>query len=190
MESLYMKRIYMSRAGVSLRASDTPPGSGKLRAVNIICRVHLPPTRTGRSSRSCCGAMIEIATSSCCSALLACASASAPTYRSIVSGLSAKMNRPSTCPPGKLKTERLVPVDAFVCKLVHRLRLLRSQDPLPPDGFLLARPTGRDALIYKLRRVWKNIVAAAGITPELSLTSCGTPLARRCFERASLYPPS
>ena len=26
-----MKRIYMSRAGVSLRASDTPPGSGKLR---------------------------------------------------------------------------------------------------------------------------------------------------------------
>ena len=70
-------------------------------------------------------------------------------------------------PLGKLKTERLVPVDAFVCKLVHRLRLLRSQAPLPADGFLLARPTGRDALIYKLRRVWRNIVAAAGITSRI-----------------------
>jgi hypothetical protein len=43
---------------------------------------------------------------------------------------------------GKLKTERLVPVDSFVCRLVERLRLLRSQDPLPADGFLLARPSG------------------------------------------------
>src|ERR1022692_2214851 len=52
-------------------------------------------------------------------------------------------------------------------KLVHRLRLLRSQDPLPPDGFLLARSTGRDALLYNLRRVWRNIVAAAGITSRI-----------------------
>ena len=56
-------------------------------------------------------------------------------------------------PLGKLKTERMIPVDAFVCKLVHRLRLLRPQDPLPADAFLLARPTGRDPLIYNLRRV-------------------------------------
>jgi integrase len=85
-------------------------------------------------------------------------------------------------PLGKLKTERLVPVDAFVCKLVHRLRLLRSQDPLPADGFLLARPTGRDALIYKLRRVWRNIVAAAGITcrivPHQLRHSFGTEMLR------------
>jgi hypothetical protein len=54
-------------------------------------------------------------------------------------------------PLGKLKTERLVPVDSFVCRLVDRLRLLRFQDPRPADGFLLARPSGRDALIRKLR---------------------------------------
>ena len=41
-------------------------------------------------------------------------------------------------PLGKLKTEGLVPVDAFVCRLVDRLRLPRSQAPLPADGFLLA----------------------------------------------------
>ena len=70
-------------------------------------------------------------------------------------------------PLGKLKTERMIPVDAFVCKLVHRLRLLRAQDPLPADGFLLARPTGRDPLIYKLRRVWRNTVAAVGITSRI-----------------------
>ena len=69
-------------------------------------------------------------------------------------------------PLGKLKTERMIPVDAFVCKLVHRLRLLRAQDPLP-DGFLLARPTGRDPLIYNLRRVWRNTVAAVGITSRI-----------------------
>ena len=70
-------------------------------------------------------------------------------------------------PLGKLKTERMIPVDAFVCKLVHRLRLLRAQDPLPADGFLLARPTGRDPLIYNLRRVWRNTVAAVGITSRI-----------------------
>lgn len=58
-------------------------------------------------------------------------------------------------PLGKLKTERLVPVDSFICRIVDRLRLLRSQDPLPTDGFLLARPTSRSALIYKLRSFWR-----------------------------------
>jgi hypothetical protein len=33
-------------------------------------------------------------------------------------------------PLGKLKTERMVPVDAFVCELVHRLRFFRSFDPV------------------------------------------------------------
>jgi integrase len=37
-------------------------------------------------------------------------------------------------PLGKFKTERTVPVDSFVCELVHRLRFFRSFDPLPPDG--------------------------------------------------------
>jgi integrase len=70
-------------------------------------------------------------------------------------------------PLGKLKTERLVPVDAFVCRLVDRLRLLRSQDPLPVDGFLLARPSGRYALIRKLRNFWRDFVAKVGITKRL-----------------------
>ena len=34
-------------------------------------------------------------------------------------------------PLGKLKTERMVPVDSFVCELVQRLRFFRSFDPLP-----------------------------------------------------------
>jgi len=33
-------------------------------------------------------------------------------------------------PLGKLKTERLVPVDSFVCQLVQRLRFFRSLDYL------------------------------------------------------------
>jgi site-specific recombinase XerD len=70
-------------------------------------------------------------------------------------------------PLGKLKTERLVPVDAFVRRLVDRLRLLRSQDSLPADGFLLARPSGRYALIRKLRSGWRDIVATAGIATRI-----------------------
>jgi integrase len=70
-------------------------------------------------------------------------------------------------PLGKSKTERLVPVDSFVCHLVDRLRLLRSQDPLPADGFLLARPSGRLALIRRLRNSWRDLVAQAGITTRI-----------------------
>src|SRR5262249_36958867 len=39
-------------------------------------------------------------------------------------------------PRGKLKTERMVPVDSFVRDLVHRLRFFLSLDPLPADGRL------------------------------------------------------
>ena len=70
-------------------------------------------------------------------------------------------------PLGKLKTERMVPVDSFVCRLVERLRRLRSLDPLPADGFLLARPNGRYALIRKLRSFWRDVVTTVGITTRL-----------------------
>jgi hypothetical protein len=70
-------------------------------------------------------------------------------------------------PLGKLKTERLIPVDSFGCRLVDRLRLLRSQDPLPTDGFLLARPNGRNPLIRNLRNFWRDFVAALGITKRI-----------------------
>jgi integrase len=70
-------------------------------------------------------------------------------------------------PLGKLKTERVVPVDSFVCRLVERLRVLRSQDPLPADGFLLSRPASRDALLYNLRTFFRGVVASSGITTRI-----------------------
>jgi len=51
-------------------------------------------------------------------------------------------------PLGKLKTERMVPVDSFVCELVQRLRFFRSFDPLP-DGWLLARHSGKQTLMKR-----------------------------------------
>ena len=66
-------------------------------------------------------------------------------------------------PLGKMKTERLVPVDSFVCQLVQRLRFLRSLDPTPADGFLLARPRGREMLLRGIRKSLHEISAAAGI---------------------------
>jgi hypothetical protein len=67
-------------------------------------------------------------------------------------------------PLGKMKTERLVPVDSFVCQLVQRLRFWRSLHPTPADGFLLARPKGREMLLRELRKSLHEITAAAGIT--------------------------
>jgi site-specific recombinase XerD len=54
-------------------------------------------------------------------------------------------------PLGKLQTERMVPVDSFVRELVQRLRFFRSLDPLPADGRLLARPSGKETLAHQLR---------------------------------------
>jgi integrase len=62
-----------------------------------------------------------------------------------------------------LQTERLVPIDWFVCRIVHRLRTLRSQDSSIADGFLLARPRCRYTLGYYLRTSFHEIAAAVGI---------------------------
>jgi len=70
-------------------------------------------------------------------------------------------------PLGKLKTERMVPVDSFVCELVRRLRFFRSFDPLPLDGHLLARPHGKTALIRQLRFYLHEVCAAAGIPTRI-----------------------
>jgi integrase len=70
-------------------------------------------------------------------------------------------------PLGKLKTERMVPVDSFVCELVQRLRFFRSFDPLPPDGHLLVRPNGKTALIRQLRYYLHEVSAAAGILTRI-----------------------
>jgi integrase len=66
-------------------------------------------------------------------------------------------------PLGKLKTERLIPIDSGARDLVQRLRFFRSLDPLPPDGRLLARPVSRETLIRQLRSYLYEAVAAAGI---------------------------
>ena len=66
-------------------------------------------------------------------------------------------------PLGKLKTERMVPVDSFVCELVQRLRFFRSLDPLPADGRLLARPRTKEALVRQLRDYLHQVCHALGL---------------------------
>jgi integrase len=70
-------------------------------------------------------------------------------------------------PLGKLKTERLVPVDSFVCQIVERLLVLRSQSNPEPGSFLLPRTRSRETLIRKLRASFRHAVAAAGINNRL-----------------------
>jgi len=70
-------------------------------------------------------------------------------------------------PLGKLRTERLVPVDAFVREIVHRLQLLRSQDARSSDGFLLTRPRGRARVGYELRIILHQIAADVGIQTRI-----------------------
>jgi len=70
-------------------------------------------------------------------------------------------------PLGKLKTERMVPVDSFVRDLVHRLRFFRGFDPLPPDGRLLARPGSKPAFLRRLRAYLHEASIAAGIPSRI-----------------------
>jgi len=66
-------------------------------------------------------------------------------------------------PLGKLHTERLVPIDDFVCQVVHRLRFFRSLSAVPPDGLLLARRHNRSALLCYLRTELTKVRTAVGI---------------------------
>jgi site-specific recombinase XerD len=70
-------------------------------------------------------------------------------------------------PLGKLKTERMVPVDAFVCELVQRLAFFRSLDPLSADGRLLARPRTKDALVRQLRDYLHQVCHALGLPTRI-----------------------
>ena len=70
-------------------------------------------------------------------------------------------------PLGKLKTERLVPVDPFVCKLVQRLRWFRSLEPLPNDGFLLPRPRSKEALVRQLRDYLHRVCHEIGLSTRI-----------------------
>jgi len=70
-------------------------------------------------------------------------------------------------PLGKLKTERMVPVDASVCELVQRLRFFRSLDPRPDDGRLLARPRTQEALVHQLRDYLHQVCHALGLSTRI-----------------------
>ncbi len=70
-------------------------------------------------------------------------------------------------PLGKLKTERMVPVDSFVRELVQRLRFFRSLDPLPADGRLLARPGAKDTLLHNLRDYLRQVCHSLGLSTRV-----------------------
>jgi integrase len=70
-------------------------------------------------------------------------------------------------PLGKLKTERLVPVDSFVCELVRRLRFFRSLDPLPADGWLLPRALTKEALVRQLRDYLHQVCHSLGLSTRI-----------------------
>ena len=70
-------------------------------------------------------------------------------------------------PLGKLKTERMVPVDAFVRDLVHRLRFFRSLDPLPVDGRLLARTGSKVAILVQLRDYLHQVCHSLGLPTDI-----------------------
>jgi integrase len=70
-------------------------------------------------------------------------------------------------PLGKLKTERLVPVDSFVCKVVQRLRFFRSLEGLPNDGRLLPRPHRKEALVRQLRDYLHQVCHAVGLSTRI-----------------------
>jgi integrase len=85
-------------------------------------------------------------------------------------------------PLGKLKRDRMVPVDAFVRNLVQRLRFFRSLDPLPPDGRLLARPGSKVALVVQLRdylhMVCHSLELSTRIVPHQMRHTFATEMAR------------
>lgn len=70
-------------------------------------------------------------------------------------------------PLGKLNTERMVPVDSFVCTLAQRLRFFRHLDPLPADGRLLARPSSKAALVRQLRDYLHQVCHSLGLPTRL-----------------------
>src|SRR3984893_11271524 len=70
-------------------------------------------------------------------------------------------------PLGKLKTARMVPVDPFVCVLVHRLRFFRALDPPPADGRLLARPSAKDTLLHHFRDYLHQVCHSLGLSTHI-----------------------
>jgi site-specific recombinase XerD len=70
-------------------------------------------------------------------------------------------------PLGKLKTERLVPVDSTVCEVINRLRVLRPPDTPSTNRFLLARPRSRYSVTRMLRTALRDVTKTVGITHRI-----------------------
>jgi integrase len=70
-------------------------------------------------------------------------------------------------PLGKLKTERLVPVDSLVRQLVDRLRSMRSPDAPSTGRLLLSGSRGQYMLVRKLRNALRDVAAVAGISARI-----------------------
>ena len=92
-------------------------------------------------------------------------------------------------PLGKLKTERMVPVDPFVCDLVQRLRFFRSLDPLPQDSFLLARPHRKEALVRQLREYLHQVCHAIGLSTRIVPHQLSIRMQLKCSAPASVFLP-
>jgi len=84
-------------------------------------------------------------------------------------------------PLGKLKTERMVPVDAFVSEIAQRLRFFRSLDPLPPmDGSSHVQEVKSHSLFNSaITCIWS--VTLSDFPLASSRTRCATPTERKCF---------
>ena len=91
-------------------------------------------------------------------------------------------------PLGKLKTERMVPVDSFVCELVRRLQFFRSLDPLPADGRLLARPRTKEALVRQLRDYLHQVCHALGLSTRIVPHQCRHSYATEMLRAGVSFP--
>jgi len=93
-------------------------------------------------------------------------------------------------PIGKLKTERLVPVDSIVCEVVNRLRSLRPPDTPSTNRFLLVRPRSRYSVTRMVRTALAMLSEPSELRIALSRISSVTPMELRCYVRASASLPS
>jgi integrase len=92
-------------------------------------------------------------------------------------------------PLGKLKTERWVPVDSAVHRIVERLRALRSPTA-NSDPFLLPRNRARETLIRRVRPPFAMRLRRLGSPADSFPIRIATPTPRRCSAPESAFPHS
>ena len=98
-------------------------------------------------------------------------------------------------PLGKLHTERLVPADPEIQRIVERILTMRRAVPrkrlAKSQGFLLPRRGGmRYALVKTLRSALDQAVSAPVASPMRPRTGCGTVSPQKCFGSGLAYQRS